>query len=100
MENHKDPPLRDVQHPYGVAQNHRAEIQRMTVVFLRSCLLRSSVGFYGGSSSLCNGVCIAEHKSKCVLNIAKPLHVWLAFAVSLGRVRSVDAAHNLLYMQS
>lgn len=57
------------------------------------------VGFHDGSGSLCCG----RHRvpsPNVGLKIARPLDVWLALAVSLGRLRSEHIAHNPLHMQS
>lgn len=57
------------------------------------------VGFDNGSSSLYCGRHQAESPN-VGLKIARSLDVWLALAVSFGRLRSEHIAHNLLHMQS
>lgn len=57
------------------------------------------VGLADGSSSLCCG----RHRAPSPnvgLKIARPVDVWLALAVSLGRLRSEHIGHNPPHMQS
>lgn len=102
VENHQDIPLHEV----WLALQCGPELESKNTAFDLVVSLKLSsqgqclcVGFDDGSSSLCCG----RHQAlspNVNLKIARPLDVWLALAVSLGRLRSEHIAHNPLHMQS